>query len=446
MSARVVSVSALLSRLKNLIAQNVILDGIWIEGEISNLTKHRSGHYYFSIKDARSEMSCVMFASYVSRLRFDVQEGMKVLISASVNIYEQRGSLQLYVRSMRPAGIGELYLEFEQRRKLLEEQGYFDDSRKKAQPAWIGNIGIITAREGAALQDVLITLQQRWPMMKVTLYPSLVQGQNAPASLIRALKQADAKGHDALLLVRGGGSFEDLFCFNDVGLVKTIASLKTFIVAGIGHEVDTTLAELAADVRVATPTYAAQYVSRDQYEVRQRIAGMQALMTDTMQAMLRQDQRLLATYKNNPYLRDPLTWIIEKQLRLDQLDAQMQHAMARTMNEAKTREQALKNELYSHSPAHTLEKHRLALHGMQERLRQSVRVYTDSKKEQLRRQAALLNAFSPLQILSRGYSIVLHDDHIVSSVEMAEVDEKVTIRMQDGLLQATITQKEKSNG
>lgn len=446
MSARVVSVSALLSRLKNLIAQNVILDGIWIEGEISNLTKHRSGHYYFSIKDARSEMSCVMFASYVSRLRFDVQEGMKVFVSASVNIYEQRGSLQLYVRSMRPAGIGELYLEFEQRRKLLEEQGYFDDSRKKAQPAWIGNIGIITAREGAALQDVLITLQQRWPMMKVTLYPSLVQGQNAPASLIRALRRADAQGHDALLLVRGGGSFEDLFCFNDVGLVKTIASLKTFIVAGIGHEVDTTLAELAADVRVATPTYAAQHVSRDQYEVRQRIAGMQALMTDTMQAMLRQDQRLLATYKNNPYLRDPLTWIIEKQLRLDQLDAQMQHAMARTMNEAKTREQTLKNELYSLSPAHTLEKHRLALHGMQERLRQSVRVYTDSKKEQLRRQAALLNACSPLQILSRGYSIVLHDDHIVSSVEMAEVDEKVTIRMQDGLLQATITQKEKSNG
>ena len=170
----VVSISSVIARIKNVLTQTMDLDGIWIQGEISNLTKHRSGHYYFSLKDKSGEMSCVMFSSYVSRLNFNVEEGMRVLVSGSINVYEQRGSLQLVIRQMKQDGLGDLYLEFEKRKQDLLRAGYFDESHKKTKPDYIENIGVVTGAQAAALQDVLSTIQRRWPMMKVTLYPSLV--------------------------------------------------------------------------------------------------------------------------------------------------------------------------------------------------------------------------------------------------------------------------------
>ena len=168
----VVSISSVIARIKNILTQTMDLDGIWIQGEISNLTKHRSGHYYFSLKDKSGEMSCVMFSSYVSRLNFNVQEGMRVLVSGSINVYEQRGSLQLVIRQMKQDGLGDLYLEFEKRKQDLLKAGYFDANHKKTKPEYIENIGVITGAGAAALQDVLSTIQKRWPMMKVTLYHS----------------------------------------------------------------------------------------------------------------------------------------------------------------------------------------------------------------------------------------------------------------------------------
>ena len=194
----VVSVSHVLLRIKTTLEQQLNLHDVWISGEVSNLTKHRSGHYYFSLKDERGAMSCVMFASYVKHLRFDLEEGMKVLVKASANVYPQRGSLQLYVTSMRPDGLGALFLEFEQRKKRLEAQGYFDPAHKKPKPDVIEHIAIITAKEGAAIQDVISTVRKRWPMLKMTLYPALVQGQRAAETIVARLKQADSKGYDAI--------------------------------------------------------------------------------------------------------------------------------------------------------------------------------------------------------------------------------------------------------
>lgn len=447
MSEQIVPVSALLMKLKNVISQNVVLDHVWIEGEISNLTKHRSGHYYFSIKDAHSEMSCVMFASNVNRLRFSVEEGMQVLIKGSVNIYEQRGSLQLYVRAMRPQGIGELYLEFEQRKRRLAELGYFDESRKKMQPAWIMDIGVITARDGAALQDVLITIRKRWPMMKITLYPALVQGSNAPKSLIQALRRADQNGHDALLLVRGGGSFEDLFCFNDVDLVKTIASLRTFIVAGIGHEVDTTLAELAADIRVATPTYAAQRVSRDQYETMGNLIAMRQWMKEKTDQKIQQYRTMLNTYENNPYFRDPLTWVIEKQMRLDALTNALAHNVRIRYTSEQARLSSLKQGLFANVPTKMieLEKQNLALSKKQ--LIENTKRIDQLKREQLMRQSALLDVCSPLKILSRGYALVSDDQgSLIKSVKEITQNEVIHVRVSDGSFDAQVLEKEESNG
>ena len=323
----VVSISSVIARIKNVLTQTMDLDGIWIQGEISNLTKHRSGHYYFSLKDKSGEMSCVMFSSYVSRLNFNVEEGMRVLVSGSINVYEQRGSLQLVIRQMKQDGLGDLYLEFEKRKQDLLRAGYFDESHKKAKPDYIENIGVVTGAQAAALQDVLSTIQRRWPMMKVTLYPSLVQGSFAPKSLIQSLKEADTHYHDALLIVRGGGSFEDLFCFNDVQLVKTIYSLNTYIVSGVGHEVDTTLCDLVCDHRSVTPTAAAQWVTLDQYEVMTQILKDRELLRQNMSMILNHNKLKLDSYKNHPYLKDPKSFIIEKQLKLDGYNTQIEHAL-----------------------------------------------------------------------------------------------------------------------
>lgn len=447
MSEQIVPVSALLLKLKNVISQNVILDHVWIEGEISNLTKHRSGHYYFSIKDAHSEMSCVMFASNVNRLRFSVEEGMKVLIKGSVNIYEQRGSLQLYVRAMRPQGVGELYLEFEQRKRILAEMGYFDESRKKTQPLWIMDIGVITAKDGAALQDVLITIRKRWPMMKITLYPALVQGPNAPKTLIQALRRADQKGHDALLLVRGGGSFEDLFCFNDVDLVKTISSLQTFLVAGIGHEVDTTLAELAADIRVATPTYAAQRVSKDQYEMMGNLVAIRQWIKEKTGQKIQQYRTTLNTYKRNPYFHDPLTWVIEKQMRLDALTNALAHNVRIRYTNDQSSLSNLEQKLFVNVPTKTieLEKQNLALSKKQ--LIENTKRINELKREQLMRQSALLDACSPLKILSRGYALVSDNQNsLIKSIKEITQNEVIRVHLSDGSFEARVLEKEEDNG
>lgn len=432
----VVSISSVIARIKNVLTQTMDLDGIWIQGEISNLTKHRSGHYYFSLKDKSGEMSCVMFSSYVSRLNFNVEEGMRVLVSGSINVYEQRGSLQLVIRQMKQDGLGDLYLEFEKRKQDLLRAGYFDESHKKAKPDYIENIGVVTGAQAAALQDVLSTIQRRWPMMKVTLYPSLVQGSLAPKSLIQSLKEADTHNHDALLIVRGGGSFEDLFCFNDVQLVKTIYSLNTYIVSGVGHEVDTTLCDLVCDHRSVTPTAAAQWVTLDQYEVMTQILKDRELLRQNMSMILNHNKLKLDSYKNHPYLKDPKSFIIEKQLKLDGYNTQIEHALELELQ----KKNVIKN--------YTQEMHlrmmnivkvqETKLSMVPEKLRSNMQVLLQNSRHSLQKNCALLDAYSPLKVLSRGYSISKIEDKVIKHVKDVARDDIMVTRVNDGVITSCV--------
>ena len=432
----VVSISSVIARIKNVLTQTMDLDGIWIQGEISNLTKHRSGHYYFSLKDKSGEMSCVMFSSYVSRLNFNVEEGMRVLVSGSINVYEQRGSLQLVIRQMKQDGLGDLYLEFEKRKQDLLRAGYFDESHKKAKPDFIENIGVVTGAQAAALQDVLSTIQRRWPMMKVTLYPSLVQGSLAPKSLIQSLKEADTHNHDALLIVRGGGSFEDLFCFNDVQLVKTIYSLNTYIVSGVGHEVDTTLCDLVCDHRSVTPTAAAQGVTLDQYEVMAQILKDRELLRQNMSMILNHNKLKLDSYKNHPYLKDPKSFIIEKQLKLDGYNTQIEHALELELQ----KKNVIKN--------YTQQMHLLMMNIVKvqenklsmvpEKLRLNMQVLLQNSRHSLQKNCALLDAYSPLKVLSRGYSISKIEDKVIKHVKDVARDDIMVTRVNDGVITSCV--------
>ena len=432
----VVSISSVIARIKNVLTQTMDLDGIWIQGEISNLTKHRSGHYYFSLKDKSGEMSCFMFSSYVSRLNFNVQEGMRVLVSGSINVYEQRGSLQLVIRQMKQDGLGDLYLEFEKRKQDLLRAGYFDESHKKAKPDYIENIGVVTGAQAAALQDVLSTIQRRWPMMKVTLYPSFVQGSFAPKSLIQSLKEADTHNHDALLIVRGGGSFEDLFCFNDVQLVKTIYSLNTYIVSGVGHEVDTTLCDLVCDHRSVTPTAAAQWVTLDQYEVMTQILKDRELLRQNMSMILNHNKLKLDSYKNHPYLKDPKSFIIEKQLKLDGYNTQIEHALELELQKKNVIKNYMQQMHLRMTNIVKVQENKLSM--VPEKLRSNMQVLLQNSRHSLQKNCALLDAYSPLKVLSRGYSISKIEDQVIKHVKDVTRDDIMVTRVNDGVITSCV--------
>ena len=432
----VVSISSVIARIKNVLTQTMDLDGIWIQGEISNLTKHRSGHYYFSLKDKSGEMSCVMFSSYVSRLNFNVEEGMRVLVSGSINVYEQRGSLQLVIRQMKQDGLGDLYLEFEKRKQDLLRAGYFDESHKKAKPDYIENIGVVTGAQAAALQDVLSTIQRRWPMLKVTLYPSFVQGSFAPKSLIQSLKEADTHNHDALLIVRGGGSFEDLFCFNDVQLVKTIYSLNTYIVSGVGHEVDTTLCDLVCDHRSVTPTAAAQWVTLDQYEVMTQILKDKELLRQNMSMILNHNKLKLDSYKNHPYLKDPKSFIIEKQLKLDGYNTQIEHALELELQKKNVIKNYMQQMHLRMMNIVKVQENKLSM--VPEKLRSNMQVLLQNSRHSLQKNCALLDAYSPLKVLSRGYSISKIEDQVIKHVKDVARDDIMVTRVNDGVITSCV--------
>lgn len=432
----VVSISSVIARIKNVLTQTMDLDGIWIQGEISNLTKHRSGHYYFSLKDKSGEMSCVMFSSYVSRLNFNVEEGMRVLVSGSINVYEQRGSLQLVIRQMKQDGLGDLYLEFEKRKQDLLRAGYFDESHKKTKPDYIENIGVVTGAQAAALQDVLSTIQRRWPMIKVTLYPSLVQGSLAPKSLIQSLKEADTHNHDALLIVRGGGSFEDLFCFNDVQLVKTIYSLNTYIVSGVGHEVDTTLCDLVCDHRSVTPTAAAQWVTLDQYEVMTQILKDRELLRQNMSMILNHNKLKLDSYKNHPYLKDPKSFIIEKQLKLDGYNTQIEHALELELQKKNVIKNYTQQMHLRMMNIVKVQENKLSM--VPEKLRSNMQVLLQNSRHSLQKNCALLDAYSPLKVLSRGYSISKIEDKVIKHVKDVTRDDIMVTRVNDGVITSCV--------
>lgn len=437
---RVVSVSTVLARIKAILTTTFDFSTVWIQGEVSNLTKHRSGHYYFSLKDEKGEMSCVMFSSYVRHMNFDLKEGMRVLVQGSVNVYEARGSLQLYIKKIQPDGLGDLYLELKQRYKRLKELGYFDLEHKKSKPDWIENVAVITAKEGAALQDVLKTVEKRWPMLKITLYPAYVQGNQAPASLIKQIVKADSNNYDALLIVRGGGSFEDLFCFNDEHLVKTIYECKTYTVSGVGHEVDTTLCDLVCDHRALTPTAAAQWVTPDQEEVKRILSSYEEQMIVSLNHLLDMNRQKLISLEQNPYIEDPYSWIYEKQLKLDSLQTSLEHGIQSYSNKKDKVLYLQDNMIKSISKKMTM----VQLHSKmnQQKLQSLVTAFTNHQKNQLVKNISLLDAYSPLKVMARGYAAVFKEKSLIASIDQVDTEDRLQVYLNDGCLNTVVIDKE----
>ncbi len=293
----ILSVDGLNEQIKNLLETTFMRT--FVEGELSRVTYHNSGHVYFTLKDSSSSISCVMFKGNASRLKFRLEEGLKVVLEAAITVYKPRGQYQLNVISAEPSGQGALALAFEQLKSKLQDQGYFAPEHKKEIPKYIMSLGLVTSETGAALQDMLRVAASRWPLVKISIYDAIVQGESAPNSIARGIKAADKNGHDAIVVGRGGGSMEDLWGFNEEIVANSIYHCKTPIISAVGHEIDWVISDYVADLRAPTPSAAMEMILPDRNEILLNIDVLMQQLTRTQAQRLQRAQEQIAHLKSS---------------------------------------------------------------------------------------------------------------------------------------------------
>ena len=421
-----------------------VLDGsfplLWVQGELSNLSQPASGHLYFSLKDGASQVRCAMFRSKRRLLAFQPANGQQVLVRARVGLYEPRGDFQLIVERVEPAGDGALRVELEQLKRRLAAEGLFADERKRPLPAYPRQLGVITSASGAALHDVLTVLRRRFPLLPVLIYPSAVQGATAAQSLIAAIELANRRCDcDLLILARGGGSLEDLMAFNDEGLARAIHASDLPIVTGVGHEVDFSIADLAADHRGATPSAAAELVVPDGAQVKQ----YRQLLDRRLEAALRRGlaattQRLTALVRHLQLLH-PRARLEQQLQRLDELQRTLGRSVERRLDAGKARLERSQRRLQQYSPVHRLRYDSDRVLRARERLAQLGMGSLERRRERLAILAAGLQARSPLATLARGYALVTDvADNLVNRPQQVPPGARVQVRVAEGRFQARV--------
>ena len=440
-STPVFTVSHLNSTVRILLEQEMGL--VWLTGEISNLVMHSSGHWYFSLKDPGAQVRCAMFRGNNRRVAFRPQSGQQVLVQARLSLYEPRGEYQLVIESMQPGGDGLLQLQLEQLRQKLQAEGLFDLERKRPLPASPRTIGIITSPTGAAIHDLLTVLARRAPALKVILYPAQVQGEQAAEQLCRALMSANQRAEcDLLIIGRGGGAREDLWCFNDERLVRCIAQSKLPVISAVGHESDVTLSDLVADLRAPTPSAAAELASPDQ---RQQMVSLKQLQHRLRAGWQRYEQhqrhRLDLTQQKLRHLH-PERRLQQQQQRLDELSSRLQQKAQQALLQRQHGLDSLERKLQRYSPSLKIDREHHRLKVCETALRQALRDQMKESQQSYHLLMARLDAMSPLKVLARGYSITSRDNgEILHATTQVSIGEKVITRLTDGELHLRVESK-----
>jgi len=425
------TVSYLLNTIKSTLDQNVLLKSFLIKGEISNFTSHSSGHWYFSLKDEQARISCVMFQGYTKDVLFRPKNGDKVLVRGAITVYNLQGQIQCSVFSMQNDGLGDLFIQYELLKKKLFDEGLFDDNHKRILPKFPNKVGIITGNNTAALQDILKTINQRWPISEITVYPSLVQGEQAPKSIIRQLLKAD-KNNDVLILARGGGSIEDLWAFNNESLARVIYNLETPIITGVGHETDTTIVDMVSDYRAPTPTGAAQVAVPSIIETKRVISQFKIDLTSNIKNKLIQKNNQLNQYKQSRFIVAPQNIWQYHQLELSRLSQQLsqQNLVVQHHN---TRLNQLRSALNQRALMYT-KLYEQRLNQLEVKLNNTILKSQEKNQYMFKNSINMLNAYSPLNSLARGYSIVKQENQIIKLIEDVDYSKELEIRLYDGII------------
>ena len=398
MNDKYLTVTAVTKYIKYKIDTDDNLKCIFIKGEISNCKYHSTGHIYFSIKDENSILNAIMFSTNAKKLTFTPNDGMKVLITGRISVYEAAGRYQIYVEEMIEDGVGNLYAEFEKLKKKLETKGLFDSNHKKDIPKMPSKVGVITASTGAAIRDIVSTIKRRFPICEIYLFPSLVQGENASKDLVNKLLQADNYGVDVIIIGRGGGSIEDLWAFNDEELANTIYNAKTPIISAVGHEVDFTICDFVSDLRAPTPTGAAELAVPNMSDIMINLEHLKIRLNESLNKKIDYNKLLLNNLKNSFVLKNPMLLYENKKQNIDLYYEKLNNMMNYRLERTNTKFSNLINKL------------------------------------------ELLN---PLSVLSKGYSVTYKDDKVIKDASKLKKNDSVTIRLYNGLFEAKVEEIKK---
>ncbi|RED61648.1 exodeoxyribonuclease VII large subunit [Cohnella lupini] len=428
------------------------LQDIWLRGEISNFTFHSSGHMYFTLKDEGSRLKCIMFASYNQRLPFAPKDGMKVLARGGISVYERDGQYQFYATAMQPDGIGSLYLAFEQLKKKLELEGLFLDSAKRELPRYPRTVGVITSPTGAAVRDILITIERRNPGVDVLLYPVSVQGTGAAPSIVKAIRAMNELAEaDVLIVGRGGGSLEELWAFNEEAVARAIRASAIPVISAVGHETDFTISDFAADLRAATPTAAAELAVRHSGEVRQGLVHLEQRMAKSLSGLLGKARERWQNAARSPYFTQPRRSLLVQAERLDRLRDRLRHRVQAEHAKAKERLSRLNGRLSAVNPNQQAAFARKRISSAKRGLELAMNGIIRQRQSQFGSLVRHLDALSPLKVMARGYSLVYdeREKSLIRTINEVQPGDLIHVRLADGKLDCQvwgIEGEEQANG
>lgn len=432
-----ISVSQLNRQVKSMLENSFL--SLRVQGEISNLAKPSSGHWYFTLKDAKAQIRCAMFKGNNRHLKITPKEGDEVTVQAKVSLYEGRGDYQLICENMEEAGSGRLQLAFEQLKAKLHQQGLFDSQYKKDIPYIAKHLAVITSPNGAAIHDVLSVLKRRFPGLPVTIYPSQVQGAQAADTIVKALQWVERQNVcDLVLITRGGGSLEDLWPFNEERLAKAVFDCKIPVISAVGHEIDFSICDLVADCRAATPSAAAELISPDQNGLKIQIDRLQHRLINQVRMQIRNTRNRCITASSR--LKSPKQQLALQSIRLESLRNRLMLPVNKATTERRQVLEILQHKLMFHNPLSIIERQKQKLDHLTSRNKQLAELMIRNKNLLLKGPIALLNSLSPLATLERGYSITrTHSKNIIVNSNQLLIGDKITNDFHQGKVQSTVT-------
>lgn len=432
---RVLSIKELTKYIKMKLEGDTLLQDVWVRGEISNFTHHSSGHMYFTLKDEASRIKSIMFASQNQRLPFIPKEGTMVIARGNISVYDRDGQYQFYVTHMQPDGIGSLFLAFEQLKMKLEAEGLFAIEHKKVIPRFPKAIGVITSPTGAAVRDIIITLQRRYPTVPVIVFPVVVQGAQAAPIIAKAIERMNELAEvDVLIIGRGGGSLEELWSFNEEVVARSIFASKLPIISAVGHETDFTISDFVADLRAATPTAAAELAVPHHLELRQQIHHHMQRLIQHIQDQVQRRRLALTRITRSPVLTQPHRQLLQPTERLDRLKEQLLFRMRSRLQKSAEKAGRLEGMLAKHHPGQQIHAARARLDRAGTALLQSIRTTHKEDTNKLTSHIRQLDALSPLKVMQRGYSLIYDEKEValIKSISQVQPGDLLKIRMTDG--------------
>ena len=442
MTETYLTVTALTKYIKHKFEADPYLERVFLTGEISNFRMRPNAHQYFSLKDDKAKISAIMFKGAFNKLKFQPEEGMKVLVIGRISLYEPGGSYQIYIEHMEPDGVGALYQALEKRKKALQEEGLFKEAFKQPLVKYPKKIAVITSPSGAVVKDIITTTKRRYPIVQLVVFPTLVQGDKAADDIVKRIKEVDALGDfDTMIVGRGGGSIEDLWPFNEERVVRAIFESRTPIISSVGHETDVTLADLVADVRAATPTAAAELATPVLREEILKIKEKESRLIQGMDNQIKHKKQKFDHLSESFVFKQPKRLYEAFSIQLDTLNRRLEQSLN---SEIKQKEKAfiqLVKRLETQNPKEDINLAKQKVNYLNEKLTQSIDLTMKDKKRNLIQLMTNLDMLSPLQTMLRGYSYVTIDDQIIKSTNDVDVKQVVNIHLSDGEVTAEIQEK-----